>query len=634
MITRGMTRENLASLLLSRAQWRPFPPRTDRDAWEALPGSVRAALLAEGERALGEAWPAIPAHLAMEYVRSGNRSVYEQASFPRRSMLAALVLAECVEGRGRFAEALVDAVWSICEESFWGVSAHIPMQKAGAGLPDTSEPVVDLFAAETGALLAWTVYLLGDLLGGVSPLVAPRIVRETVRRILDPCLARDDFWWMGNDSRRGLNNWTPWICSNWLATALLLEEDADRRAEAAYRAMTCVDRYLEGHPADGGCDEGPGYWCRAGASTFEFFETLASGTGGGADFLDLPLVRNMGAFLYRVHIDRDWYVNFADGAARQAIPAGLVLRFGRAVGDDRLLRLGAYARSLGRDSALKWRISLPRSLGDLFGKVPAAAGQAPAAPHVRDAWLPDLQVMTARSFEGSCAGFFVAAKGGHNAESHNHNDVGNVIVFLDGRPVLVDPGVGTYTAKTFSSRRYEIWTMQSAYHNLPSFGGVQQMPGRRAEAQQVSYRPGDEEVVFALDAARAYPAEAGVLCFLRTLVLRRSAGEVEIRDAYRFGRPVEAVLSLMTPCAVRLAGPGVAELVARDGDDAGKVRAVLRHAPADVRVECEPVPTEDGRLQPVWPEGLTRVLLGLPAATESGVRLVLCRPGGSPGAGE
>src|SRR5215831_13265845 len=105
------------------------------------------------------------------------------------------------------------------------------MQKAGTGLPDVGEPIVDLFAAETSGLLAWTAYLVGDLLAHVSPLLPERIRQEIDRRILTPCLARNDFWWMGF-TERSVNNWDPWICSNWLASALLVEPDAQRRQAA------------------------------------------------------------------------------------------------------------------------------------------------------------------------------------------------------------------------------------------------------------------------------------------------------------------------------------------------------------------------------------------------------------------
>ncbi|MBQ8969943.1 MAG: heparinase II/III family protein, partial [Lachnospiraceae bacterium] len=50
-----------------------------------------------------------------------------------------------------------------------------------------------------------------------------------------------------------------------------------------------------------------------------------------------------------------------------------------------------------------------------------------------------------------------------------HNDVGSFTLYKEGKPFLIDLGVETYTKKTFSEDRYEIWTMQSAYHNTVSF---------------------------------------------------------------------------------------------------------------------------------------------------------------------
>ncbi len=114
---------------------------------------------------------------------------------------------------------IANGVWLTCEETFWGVPAHLGMQRAGPGLPDVSEPIVDLFAAETSSLLAWTDYLVGDRLARVSPLLPERIRLEINRRILTPCLVRNDFWWMGL-SGLPVNNWNPWICSNWLTSAL------------------------------------------------------------------------------------------------------------------------------------------------------------------------------------------------------------------------------------------------------------------------------------------------------------------------------------------------------------------------------------------------------------------------------
>jgi len=58
--------------------------------------------------------------------------------------------------------------------------------------------------------------------------------------------------------------------------------------------------------------------------------------------------------------------------------------------------------------------------------------------------------MMARAQEGSVQGLYLAAQAGNNGKSHNHNDVGNFIVYSEGMPAIIDVGVETYTAKTFT----------------------------------------------------------------------------------------------------------------------------------------------------------------------------------------
>jgi hypothetical protein len=599
MILELYTEAFIGDRLVPRTQLLPYPPAGDRSAWEGLPDQQRQELVARGEQALVADWPSLPASLFLEFVRTGNRHVYEARSFPRRDILTSLVLAECVEGKGRFLDAIVDAAWAICEESFWGISAHVATSK-GTGLPDTASPVVDLFAAETGATMAWTVYLLGEELGRVTPQIVPRILRETKLRILDPCLERDDFWWMGLQTSQALNNWTPWICSNWLTAALLLDPDEDRRAQGVLKAVQCLDRYLSAHPADGGCDEGPGYWGRAGASTYDCAEILGWATKGAVRLASLPLVKNMGSYIHNVHIDEDRFVNFADASPTSNPNGALCVRFGLATENPALVALGRYFQAraaqelTGRDIA--------RLLPALFA-TPAAEDDA-NAPYPRDAWLPDTQVMAARCHDGSPTGFFVAAKGGHNAESHNHNDVGNVVVYRDGLPLLVDAGVGTYSAKTFSSRRYEIWTMQSIYHNLPTIDGKQQYAGRTAKASHVSYHADDRHAEMNLDLASAYPRDAGLRSWWRTVTLIRDE-RVEILDRYDLAhQPGSLEWSFVTACRPVQRPDGV-DLLAPDGSQRGR----LTFASEVLASQVEEVALDDGRLRKSWPNGLWRIRL-------------------------
>jgi hypothetical protein len=607
LLTSGLPKSELSKKLIALDAWRPFPMVAEREQWQALPAEIRSACLKEAEEQIGAVWEVLPATSFLEYKREGNRTRYERILFARRARLANLVLAEAFENQGRFLDDIANGVWAVCEESYWGVPAHIGMQKRGVDLPDVTEPTIDLFAAETASLLAWTHYLLGEQLTGVSPLVPERIRLETERRILGPGRDRDDFWWMGFGSRDDLNNWTPWICSNWLSAALLLEKDQARRVDSVYRVMTCLDNFLNVYPDDGGCDEGPGYWGHAGASLFDCLELLGSATGGALNLYDKPLIRNIGQYIYRVYIKDDYFINFADASGRVTPNGALVYRYGNRIDDPVMTGFGSFLvqRAHGGAFSVPRSGSLVRVLPDLFSLQDVLAAP-PVEPLLADFYLPDLEVMGARSAGQSDQGFYLAAKGGHNDESHNHNDVGNFIVYADGKPVLIDVGVETYTAKTFSSRRYEIWTMQSGYHNLPTINGVMQRAGLEYRALNPAISVSAERVSFSLDIAPAYPEEARVRTWMRTLTLERGQ-HVELHEAYvlkDFLQPIG--LNLMTPLVVQTVEPGTIKL---SETGSSQRTFVIRYDPSLFQPEVEEMPITDARLSPVWGNRLARIQL-------------------------
>jgi len=606
-LSEAHTEAELESIILSAADWTPYP-KAGGD-WSRVPEDIRQAHIAEAEALLGCEWETPKASMFLDYVRNGNRTRFQAVSNRRRNKLASLVLGECFEGQGRFLDDILNGVWTICEETYWGVPAHVGAQKRGAGLPDVTEPTVDLFAAETGMLMAWTDYLVGDGLDPISSLIRERISFEVKRRILDVCLERDDFWWMGF-SRRTVNNWNPWICSNWLTAALILEKENSRRAASIHKILRCLDNFLDPYPADGGCDEGPAYWGRAGGSLFDCLELLHSASQGRIDIYDDPLIRDMGRFICAAHIDGDYFINFADAPARMTPDPSLVYRYGKRISDPGMIRFGAWLadyRGWGKDSIQGRFGSLGRTLPTLLWMNDLLESEA-EAPLRRDFWLPELQVMGARSEEGTAAGFYVAAKGGHNDESHNHNDVGNFIIYADGRPVLIDAGVETYTAKTFSGRRYEIWTMQSAFHNLPTVNGVMQREGRNFNAKRVEYASDDREASLSLELAGAYPPEAKLRSWTRSITLVRKEG-VEIRDRYELEeckKPL--VVTMMTHSRPEPAGPGLLRL-ALPGAPPESRPVLINFDAKRFSASVEVIPIQDSRLKSSWGDEIHRILL-------------------------
>ena len=589
--------------LLDIENWSPYPTFKEREKWDALPEEAKSTILKVGEEALAYDWPALTAELYIQFTRNGNRTNYQDTYFERRHKLEDLLFAELVEGKGRFMDQIINGIWAITEETSWCIPAHIGDQKNGlTSLPVFDEEVVDLFAAETGSLLTWANYLLKDELDKVTPLVSQRIEKEVQKRFLDAVMERTDFWWMGY-AGNNLNNWTPWIVSNWLACLLVIEKDPVKRAAGVYKAIFITDKFLNPYPADGGCDEGPGYWGHAGGSLFDCLELLYGASAGKINIYTDPLIRNIGTYIYKAYISDAYYLNFADAPARMNPDAELIYRYGLRIKDETMQGFAGYLVQDRSFEKMYRNQFTGRRLNHIFG-YEAVKAVDPVEPLILDFWLPNLKFMGTRTKEGTREGLYLAAKGGHNAESHNHNDVGNYVIFMNGKPVIIDIGVEEYTRKTFSDERYTIWTMQSGYHTLPTINGYMQKDGKEYHAEKVSYRGARGSTSFALDISGAYPEEAGVKKWLRSILFKRGR-VIQIIEDYELNEVKgETYFSYVTPCEVQ---SGNGELIF-DGED---YKVALQYDSNKMVAEIEEIEVTDRKLIASWGKTLRRVKIVL-----------------------
>jgi len=517
------TADKLQAMLVPQSQWIPFPKITDRAGWAKADQTMMKAFFDKGMTYLNYDWPSIPATTSLLIERTGDRATYDGINSRKREVLGVLVLAEIYENKGRFTDAIINGVWSVCEQSWWGSPAHLPKTKEISGLMDVSQPFVELFGAEMSTFLSWVDYFIGDKLDAVSPQIRKRIYTEVNRRVFEPLMTKPHGWMAKNANGRRPNNWNPWICSNWLNAVLLLEKDETKRVNAVAKILSVLDEFLNPYPQDGGCDEGPGYWGAAGASLYDNIAMLNLATNGSFKYVyNDEKIKNMGRYIYRANIGPVYFINFADASPKPGMAASMIYRFGKDIADPDMMRFGAYYR---RDEAGETGGHYFRTLFELFMQ-DEFKNAAKGLPLPGNVWLPDLQVMAARDKEGSTNGWFIAAKGGNNDESHNHNDVGNYIVYYDGLPLLIDVGSGTYTAKTFSSKRYDIWSNCSNYHNLPDINGETQPPGPAFRASAAVFKQDKNSAELSLDIANAYPEKAGLVSLRRTVHLNREKNVV------------------------------------------------------------------------------------------------------------
>jgi hypothetical protein len=589
--------------------WRAAPPVTDRAAWAGTTDADREALLtiaAERRDAARVEYPTLARWAT--YSRDGDRRPYERSLRNLMECAATATLALGVTGDQTWVPTLGDAVWQLCELSAWCLPSHYALPEDGSRpfLPIPGRDVLDLNDASLGGMLAAIDTVAGERLEQEFPGIRARVHHEIRRRVLDPW-EQEEYFWHGVDAPP--NNWAPWIVSNVLVCAAVVEPDVDRLAATVERALVILDRFRSGYDPDGSCDEGATYWWWAGATLFEGLDLLSTLTGGACDGFTVPPVAAMARFPMSMQIDARRQVNYSDGSPVLPENANwhLLARFGETVGDDQVIE---HARWMGRQHALRFDGQLAplflRTLAEL--RAPGWQDSGPAAPGMpRSLYLPGTEVAVARS-----EALFLSAKGGHNDVSHNHNDVGSVIVSLDGEPVVVDAGVGVYHRETFMpEHRYGIWTMRSSWHSVPWPNGVEQHEGAEYRAADTTFSDDGDRASLAADLTRAYPEAAGLVRAERTAVLHRSTESVELHDDWAFVEPGTMTLVLMTLHDPRLVDGGLAVGPARISYDAERFEAVVERRDLD-----------DEKLRAAWGPALHRIRLVERTAAPSGSHTV------------
>ncbi len=597
---RNLLEKSLGGQELPEIRSVTYPGYADRSFWGSVPADIKEKAIQKAEKSQKRGVWSVPLTTYLEYVRIGDRKNCDALDGAQRTQLQNLVLGELLEGKGRFIDAIIDQVWMICERSTWVGTAHLASQKQGAGVPDVNDVIIDLHSGEQSTLLAWTYYFFKTEFDRVSPLISKRIEQELETRTFRPYLSRDDLWWMGFKGSF-VNNWNVWCNYNVLMSALLAETDPQLKREIVRKTMRSVDHFINYYKDDGGCEEGPSYWGCAPGKMMEYLEALRDATGGKVDIFQEPLIRKMGEYIAKMHIDSMYFINFADAGARNGSVPTVIYRFGKNTQSPELMSFGKYMGDLVGFEKNPLQGAFDQVLNYLLIRNEFAQCEA-KAPAYKSVWMDGIQVVVGRERTGSNQGLFFAAKGGYNNESHNHNDVGSFVLYKNGKPVLIDAGVGTYTAKTFSSRRYEIWNMQSAWHNLPLVNGEQQAFGTRYRASDVSFSDQGRRLIFSLNLAAAYPLQAACKSWKRTYTFVRG-NYLKVADQYQLAEVKGATaLHFLTACKVDASKRGILLL----GEGEQQVKMI--YDPRQMKLMLEEKVMDDDRMD-FWGKKLTRIEL-------------------------
>ena len=525
----------------------PFAKASDRCAWNELDSEWKNKSLELGKTYKDFSFKALSASDFMELSINGNRTNYEDKLFKKRKALSSLVISECIEYEGNYITDIINGIFSICEESAWFLPAHNTYIRDAVQLPlpDSCYPVLELFSCETGAILATTLYLLEDELNKVSPFIAKRIRYELTKRIFDPYL-NVHFWWMGNGDER-MCNWTIWCTQNVLISAFLSNTlDFDTLSKIIFKAAKSTDYYLKDFEEDGCLDEGAQYYRHSALCLYNVIDILNHVLNGQLiNLYGEPKIVNMASYIMNVHVQGPYYFNFADCAPIAGRASAREFLFAKAIDSNDMMKYAADDLFEGSDenlilmeeNNLYYRLQNGFSISEIRNYLSSSTESVSAK---------DIFYKSTGLFITGDDYFSLAVKAGNNGDSHNHNDTGSFTVYANGQPMIIDIGVESYTKKTFSDKRYEIWTMQSAFHNLPTINGIMQKDGLEYTSKNVSHSFSDVASSITMDISDAYPTSNDLKSYVRNVTLHKG-DYISVSDKIDSVYPLDIIkLSIMT----------------------------------------------------------------------------------------
>ena len=543
---------DLKSVILPIEEFKPF---CDREQGLRFPPQYKDEAIARAEALTEKEYHLITLSEYHAFFRSGDRAFFEKHYFERRTDLLTLTVAEVYEGCGRFVDRIADLVWMMLEESTWVSPSGLnpcPNDKDFT-IPYSYEGkrnYVDLGAGYTGALISWVWYLLKDRFDEISPFINKRIVENLRDRIISPFVDNTaEMAWMGNGRFNWINNWCPWMISNILNVCAFIVEDQAERCRVVEIALEGLDKFTNIYAEDAACDEGPAYWGSACGALYNACLVLYDMSGGRINAFRDPLMVKMGEFFPKTYISGGRFLNFSDAASKIGVSSAWGYDWGKLSGSSLMQDFWEFAFSArGKMPALEY--SFPYRTFRALG-----AEELPQNSDFKlskKEFFASLDLSICRDSEDCDKGLYLSLKGHHNSASHNHLDVGNFVIFCDGDPIFIDAGVGTYTARTFNSERYTIWSMRSEYHNLPTINGIDQRPGRVYAAKDAQFD--EESGKLALDLTSAYHPDAAIESYIRSAVIED--GKAIVCDELTSKKDGEVTFNLLCNTEPEIVGEG------------------------------------------------------------------------------
>lgn len=511
----------------------------DRSFWDKMKESDEAKkLLGEEAPALLEkGMPPFVDSLYLHLNKTNVRLPGEVMMNARYHYLFRLSLAECIENKRRYVPAIEKALIALCEQKAWSIPAHDRSLQNYNG----TDYYVDLVVATAGNGIVQCVTMLDDRL---SPEVKARVLcafREKMFRPVYRCLEETKpFWWFTIT-----NNWNSVCLAGVTGAALALLPDKEERAYFVAAAEKYNVYGMQGYADDGYCSEGVGYYNYGFRAYILLREEVCRATQGKIDFFRHPKFVRITQYGKKIQMVNSLCPAYSDCRIGLS-PDWFVTDY-----CDRALGIISQEEQYNLPASGNFSLHLIELFPNQAWKVAMTDEIRQILKEESDplhAYYEKAGILIARPAVGSTCRMAVSAKGGNNAENHNHNDVGSYVVTLGKQTMAGDQGGPfSYPGDYFNADAPEKYKSKGSFgHPVPVVDGKTQSAGAMAQGIVLQKELTDGKDTFSIDYASAY-STPNLEKLVRTFIYdRKGEGNFTVGDEFTAKTPVRFETAITT----------------------------------------------------------------------------------------
>lgn len=523
--------------IIPNEAFQPAPSIDNRKYWNEIASSKSGQDYLKKALSLLNKAPEVPIsdEIYRRANKEGNRAIYKPRYYRTMERLEHFVLAECIENEGRFLDQIIKYSEAIMDMKSW---VHPNHDDGENGVLEGIRITIDLGARRFGSDLALVELLIKDKLPSeFRTTIETHLQRRIIDSYLHSCKTNDE----NNRWIKSTSNWNSVCTSGSVFTTISMSKNREDRIAAIGSALNSIKYYLSGFGQDGYCSEGAGYWNYGFEHYLYLAKILQDYTNGAVDLFNAgnpEKMENVGNYPKRYRIQSNVCAPFSDGSSTVDYDGGFAYTMSM---KHYGLTMPAPRKITKRHDPFPAVFQLIRWNDGELGDKDNIDIEEPAEDLPNHTYFEDFGIVISRGKQN--IPLSIAIKSGHNAENHNHSDVGSYSIVLGNEIITGDIGAPSYRAGAFDP---ENAARSSWGHPVPRIDSKLQSNGKAFSGEIT-------KTVFSKDMDRVEMdiSSAYELPYLKSLNRsmtnsKTNSGTIAIKDTFSSAKAVVFGTAIMT----------------------------------------------------------------------------------------